>query len=74
MAVKTEPRFEDQMKRLEEIVTILENNEKPLDESISLFEEGVALADECDKKLRQYEEKVNTIIKRNSDQDGTGTV
>ena len=34
--------FEDAMKRLEEIVRLLENGQVSLDESIKLYEEGIA--------------------------------
>ena len=33
--------FEESMNRLEEIINDLEENEKPLDETITLFEEGL---------------------------------
>ena len=41
MATKT--TFESSMARLDEIVNELEKNERPLDESIKLFEEGLKL-------------------------------
>ncbi|MBR3347225.1 MAG: exodeoxyribonuclease VII small subunit [Solobacterium sp.] len=40
----TKPKtFEASMDRLDEIVTLLEENEQPLDETIGLFEEGLKL-------------------------------
>ncbi len=50
--------FEGSMKRLEEIVSLLERGESPLEEAISLFEEGTRLAGECSKLLDSAEQKV----------------
>ena len=36
--------FEQAIKRLEEIVNLLENNETSLDDSVELFQEGVQLS------------------------------
>lgn len=58
-------KFEDAMKRLNEIVNDLEQNEKPLDESIQLFEEGLKLVKTCNDRLKQYETKVQDIMKEN---------
>ena len=40
MAEKKKPNFEQAMARLEEIVDILERGEAPLEQSLTLFEEG----------------------------------
>ena len=40
--------YEQAIKRLEEIIKQLENNEIPLEDSISLFQEGVELSQFCD--------------------------
>ena len=42
--------FEEQMKRLEEIVSELEKGELNLDESVSKFEEGMKIAKQCREK------------------------
>ncbi len=57
--------FEESMDRLETIVKDLESNEKPLDETIALFEEGLKLVKNCDEKLKQFETQVDTLIKEN---------
>jgi len=57
--------FEESMNRLEEIIGQLEKNEKPLDETIQLFEEGLGLVKGCDEKLKQFETKVNQIVQEN---------
>ena len=55
--------YEEAVKRLEEIVTLLEKNEANLDESMKLFEEGTKLADFCNKKLNDAKQKITVINK-----------
>ena len=43
----TEKRFEDAIRELEDIVRRLESGDLPLEESIKIFEEGVALSRYC---------------------------
>ena len=50
--------FEEALKRLEETVRLLESGSAPLDESLSLFEEGIALVKLCNGKLDNAEQKV----------------
>ena len=67
---KTKMTFEESMSRLEEIVAELEKNEKPLDETITLFEEGLALVKSCDEKLKSYENQIDELMKKSgSDTD-----
>lgn len=54
--------FESAMKRLEEIVALLEDGKTPLDDSLAAFEEGVALVRICNEKLTQAEQKVRILI------------
>ncbi len=61
--------FEQSMERLNEIVSLLEENEKGLDETIALFEEGLKLVRSCDQKLKQYETKINDIIQKNGGEE-----
>ena len=60
MADKT---FEENMTRLEEIVTRLEKGDVPLSQSLSLFEEGTRLAAACRKELDQAEQQVVRLMK-----------
>ena len=53
--------FEAAMARLEEIVRTLENGNAPLDVSLGLFEEGVALVKLCNAKLDTAEQKVKIL-------------
>lgn len=58
MAVKT---FEDSMTELEGIVTKLEAGDITLDDSLKLFEQGIKLAKNCQKKLDDAEKKVKIL-------------
>lgn len=53
-----EMTFEKALARLEEILTKLEGAEVSLDESLALFEEGVALSKQCNAMLDKAEQKV----------------
>ncbi len=54
--------FEESMKRLDEILKLLETNEQPLDVTIQLFEEGLVLAEQCDQQLSGFEKKVQELM------------
>lgn len=56
-----EPAFEDAMNKLEDIVTSLEKGDVPLDRSLELFEEGVALVKLCSEKLETATKKVKML-------------
>ena len=58
-------KFETSMARLNEIVSELEKNERPLDESIQLFEEGLKLVRACNEKLNEFEAQVKDIMEKN---------
>ncbi|PIU00451.1 MAG: exodeoxyribonuclease VII small subunit [Bdellovibrionales bacterium CG10_big_fil_rev_8_21_14_0_10_45_34] len=54
--------FETKMKRLEEIVQQMESGELKLENSLSLFEEGVKLAKELHSQLSDSEQKVKLLV------------
>ncbi len=56
-------KFEEALKRLEEIVNELENYELELERSIELFEEGMRLVRICEKMLDEAQEKVEILIR-----------
>ena len=58
-----ELNYEQAINRLEEIVGILEKNEVPLDEALSLFEEGTKLSRQCAKLLEEAKQKITEIEK-----------
>ncbi|MCR4951009.1 MAG: exodeoxyribonuclease VII small subunit [Solobacterium sp.] len=62
---KKEMKYEESMKRIGEIVDLLQKNELPLDEEIQMFEEGLELIRECEKKLSGYEKQVSEILAKN---------
>lgn len=56
--------YEAAIKRLEEIVTTLENGELPIDKSLKLYEEATELSVFCKKYLDEAEGKL-TILSEN---------
>lgn len=56
-----EIKFEDALKRLEEIVRMLESGQSPLDQSLELYEEAVALVKVCNARLDAAEQKVTML-------------
>ena len=58
MAGKKKLDFEGSMARLEEIVSLLERGDAPLEKAMALFEEGAKLLRECTKQLDEAEQKV----------------
>lgn len=63
-----EMTFEVAIARLEEIVRMLEGGNAPLDKSLAMFEEGVALVKLCNSRLDTAEQKVKILT---SAGDGT---
>ena len=53
--------FETAMARLEQIVIQLESGKATLDESLSLYEEGIALVKLCSGRLDEAEQKIKII-------------
>lgn len=60
---KSEPKFEEAIKRLEEIVEELEGGELDLDRSLEIFEEGVRLSRWCSKKLNEAEKRIEILVR-----------
>jgi exodeoxyribonuclease VII small subunit len=56
-------RFEDALKKLEEIVQRLERGELTLEDSLSCYEEGIRLSRLCHGKLEEAERKIETLVK-----------
>lgn len=55
--------FEQQLERLEEIVSLLERGDAQLADSLALFEEGTKLIAACSKQLDQAEQQVVKLMK-----------
>jgi exodeoxyribonuclease VII small subunit len=58
--------FETAMTRLEQIVRELEDGKVSLDDSLKLYEEGIALVRLCSGRLDEAEQKIK-IIRTSSD-------
>ena len=59
--------FEENMARLEEIVSKLEKGDAQLSDSLKLFEEGTGLIANCDALLNEAEQ---TVVKLKKGPDG----
>lgn len=57
--------FEENLKKLEEIVSKLEKGDTPLEESIKMFEEGVGLTKLLQKTLDDAEGKIKVVMSEN---------
>ena len=55
--------FEQASARIDEIVSLLEKGDAPLDKSLALFEEGAKLIRICGKMLDEAEQKVVRLQK-----------
>jgi exodeoxyribonuclease VII small subunit len=53
--------FEDNMNRLEEIVEQLESGNLPLEDSVKLYKEGMALCAKCGADLAKVEQDVKKV-------------
>ena len=61
-----DPKFEECLARLEEIVAALESGNLPLEDSLKVFEEGVTLARHCGRYLEDAERRIETLAKDDS--------
>ena len=76
MQIDVSMTFEAAMARLEEIVRLLESGNAPLDVSLALYEEGVALVRLCTSRLDNAQQRVKILTFAEdgsaSEQDMTG--
>jgi exodeoxyribonuclease VII small subunit len=61
--MKKEKAFEEALQELEEIVNRLEQGDLPLEEALTLFEEGVRLSRSCHTKLDEAQKRVEIVLK-----------
>ena len=59
--------FEEKLKRIDEIIKILEDGENTLEDSSVLFEECMKLIKSSEDQLDHVEEKINKIIVENNE-------
>jgi exodeoxyribonuclease VII small subunit len=57
--------FEQQLAELEQLVGLLEEGNLPLEQSLSLFEQGIKLSKNCYTTLNAAEQKVKVLIEKN---------
>ena len=63
-------RFEASLKELDDIVARMERGDLPLEESLRLFERGVALTRDCRGALASAELRVKNLLAPESGIDG----
>ena len=61
MTKDKKPTFEAALKRLEEIVALMEDEHTPLDEALKRYEEGIGLARFCAMALDEAEKKIEIL-------------
>ncbi len=66
--MEKELSFEQQMKKLQDIVEKLEKNDVELDESIALYEEGLRLSKILKEQLNQFEKKIEELSRDDEDE------
>ena len=59
--------FEESIKKLEGIVTELENGNLNLDESVKRFEEGMKIAKQCNTILENAEKKITILLEKDGE-------
>ncbi|MCS4485505.1 exodeoxyribonuclease VII small subunit [Staphylococcus americanisciuri] len=59
--------FETMMHELEEIVKQLDNDTVSLEESLALYQKGMALSTACEKTLKEAEQKVSKLIEEEAE-------
>lgn len=55
-------KFQEAMKRLDEIVNALNQNDLDLEEAMSLFEEGLKLSKQCSDQLKIFEDRMDQLL------------
>lgn len=61
MLSKDKFNYDESMKRLEEISEMIESSEMDLDKSLSLYEEGMEIYNNCIKVLENAKQKITTF-------------
>ena len=55
--------FEENIEKLEEILSKLEDEKLPLDTSVKLYEEGMKLISKCNRELEAAERKIKILTR-----------
>ena len=67
--MKKSQDFEIKIKRIEEIIDVLDDGEIPLEEMLKIYEEGMKITSECKDFLNKAELKIIDISKTYSRDD-----
>jgi len=54
--------FEDELKRLEEIVEQIKNSDVPIEKAISMFEEGIKISKSLEKTIEKMEGRISILL------------
>ena len=68
------PAFEDALQELETIVDRMEDGDPSLEESLKLFERGMALTRKCQAALDDAEQRIRTLADPEPSTAEAGTV
>jgi exodeoxyribonuclease VII small subunit len=63
------PQFEKSLQELEALVEKMELGDLSLEESLQHFERGVQLTRACQQALKEAEQKVETLLKKNGQEE-----
>lgn len=61
--------FEDSLAKLEKITEELERGDLGLEESLKKFDEGVKMAEFCNRKLAEAQQKVTILLKKDGSRE-----
>ncbi|MFL6417440.1 MAG: exodeoxyribonuclease VII small subunit [Bryobacteraceae bacterium] len=59
--------FEASLEELERIVKELEKGDLPLEQSLTLFESGMKLSEECKRQLEEAETRVEILVRKGTE-------
>ena len=59
--------FEQQLENLEALVSSLETGDLSLEDSMKSFEQGIKVARECQKALKEAEQKVEILTRQGNE-------
>lgn len=61
-------KFEEKLKTLETYISELEKDDVDLDNAINKYTEAMKLVKECDKELKEIENRVTKIVSDNNEE------
>jgi len=63
------PQFEQSLQELEALVEKMEQGDLSLEQSLQHFERGVQLTRACQQALKEAEQKVETLLQKNGQEE-----